>query len=73
MIKSACQGSDHGNEFQHSADGAEDERVGHSHRTQKRRIHDERQCGQRQLRADEVCQHLVQIVEHVFQKLALRT
>src|SRR5579862_379882 len=66
------QRPDDGNEFQHSAENAQNQRVGNAHHAQYRGIHDEGQSGQGELSANEVGQHLVEIVEHVFEKLALR-
>ena len=66
------QGADHGNEFQDSAQSAENQRVRDTHDAEKGGVHDQCQCGQGQLGADEVGEHLIEIVEHIFQKLALR-
>ena len=71
--QSGGQRTDDGNELQHSADGTENQGVLDSHCAQKSGVRDERQCRQGELGADEVSQHLVEIVEHVFQKLTLRT
>ena len=67
------QRPDHGNEFQHSAESTQNQRVGNTHDAKKSGVHDQSQRCQSQLGADEMGQHLIQIVEHVFQKLALRT
>ena len=68
-----CQRADDGNEFEHAAEGSQNQRVGNTHNAEDRGVHDQGQRGQRQLGADEVGQHLVEIVEHIFQKLPLRT
>src|SRR5208282_238808 len=65
------QRSDDKDEFQHPANGAQNQRIGNSHRAENCGIHDQRQRGQSELGADEVGQHLVEIVEHVFQKFPL--
>ena len=65
------QRPDHRHEFQRAAGRAEHQCVGHAHRSQYRGVDHQRKGGQRQLGANKLRQHLIQIVQHVFQKLAL--
>ena len=66
------QRSHHGDEFEQAAGCAQYQRVRHAHAAKKCRVCNQSECRERQLRANEVGQHLIQIVEHSLQKLALR-
>ena len=65
------QGSDHRDEFQQSARGAQHQRVGNTRQFHERYVDDERECRQGQLGTDELGQHLVEIAQHALQEFPL--
>ena len=66
------QRSYHRNKFQQPAHRPQHQRVRHPHQTEPPRIHCHRQRRQRELCADEMGQHLVQVAEHALQQFALQ-
>jgi len=64
--------ANNGDEFERAADRTKRQGVGNAHDSQHRRVSDKRQSGESELGANELRQHLIEVVQDILEKLALR-
>ena len=69
---SSNQWTDHRNEFHHSASDTQYQGIGHAHGPHEGAVGHHRESGEGQLSADELGQHLVQVLQDALNEFALR-